>query len=75
MFSRSPDASKAAFATLARSLFDAGCLLIDCQVETEHLARFGAKDIPRRRFLQLLGPAVQAGPSLNPVFASLGAPR
>jgi leucyl/phenylalanyl-tRNA--protein transferase len=75
MFTLSPDASKAAFATLARSLFDAGCLLIDCQVETEHLARFGAKDIPRRRFLQLLAPAVQAGPSLHPVFASLGAPR
>jgi leucyl/phenylalanyl-tRNA--protein transferase len=75
MFARVPDASKAAFATIARSLFDAGCLLIDCQVETEHLARFGAVDIPRRRFLQLLAPAVQAGPSLHPVFASLGAPR
>ena len=35
-----------------RALFDAGCLLIDCQVETEHLSRFGAADIPRRRFLQ-----------------------
>jgi len=75
MFTRGPDASKAAFATLARSLFDAGCLLIDCQVETEHLARFGAKDITRRRFLRLLGPAVQAGPALHRVFASLGASR
>jgi leucyl/phenylalanyl-tRNA---protein transferase len=71
MFTRAPDASKAAFATIARALFDAGCLLIDCQVETDHLARFGAADIPRRRFLHLLGPAVQGKPSLNPVFASL----
>ncbi|HET6981231.1 MAG TPA: leucyl/phenylalanyl-tRNA--protein transferase [Myxococcaceae bacterium] len=74
MFARVPDASKAAFATIARALFDAGCLLIDCQVETEHLARFGAADIPRRRFLHLLGPAVQAGPPLHPVFASLRPP-
>ncbi len=75
MFTRAPDASKAAFVTAARALFDAGCRLIDCQVETEHLARFGAADVPRRRFLQLLGPAVQGGPSLHPVFASLAAPR
>ncbi len=75
MFARAPDASKAAFATVARALFDAGCLLIDCQVETDHLARFGAVEIPRRRFLQLLGPAVQGRPSRPPVFASLGAPR
>jgi leucyl/phenylalanyl-tRNA--protein transferase len=74
MFARVPDASKAAFATIARALFDAGCLLIDCQVETEHLARFGAADIPRRRFLHLLGPAVQGRPPLHPVFASLRTP-
>ena len=66
MFTRAPDASKAAFVTAARALFDGGCLLIDCQVETEHLARFGAADVPRRRFLQLLGPAVQAGPAAAP---------
>ena len=75
MFTHAPDASKVAFVTAARALFDAGCLLIDCQVETEHLARFGAGDLPRRRFLQLLGPAVQGSPSLHGVFASLTAPR
>ncbi|HEY1908526.1 MAG TPA: leucyl/phenylalanyl-tRNA--protein transferase, partial [Myxococcaceae bacterium] len=74
MFTLVPDASKAAFATIARALFDAGCLLIDCQVETEHLARFGAAEIPRRRFLHLLGPAVQASPPLHPVFASFRTP-
>jgi leucyl/phenylalanyl-tRNA--protein transferase len=74
MFTRAPDASKVAFATIARALFDAGALLIDCQVETDHLARFGAADIPRRRFLHLLGPAVQAKPPLHAVFASLRTP-
>lgn len=74
MFARVPDASKAAFATIAGALFDAGCLLIDCQVETEHLARFGAADIPRRRFLHLLKPAVEGRPPLHPVFASLRPP-
>jgi len=72
MFTKGPDASKAAFVTLARALFDGGCLLIDCQVETEHLARFGAADVSRRRFLQVLGPAVEGSPPLHPVFASLG---
>ena len=75
MFTLSPDASKAAFVTIARALFDAGCLLIDCQVETDHLARFGATDVPRRRFLHLLAPAVQGPSILHPVFASLAAPR
>jgi leucyl/phenylalanyl-tRNA--protein transferase len=69
MFSRAPDASKAAFVAAARALFAAGCLLIDCQVETEHLARFGAEDVPRRRFLQLLAAGVD-GPPLHGVFAS-----
>ena len=72
MFTRAPDASKAAFVTAARALFDAGCLLIDCQVETDHLARFGAVDVPRRRFLHLLSPAVAGACPLHAVFASLG---
>jgi leucyl/phenylalanyl-tRNA--protein transferase len=70
MFSRAPDASKTAFVTAARALFLAGCRLIDCQVETEHLARFGAEPWPRRRFLRELATAVD-GPSLAPVFERL----
>jgi leucyl/phenylalanyl-tRNA---protein transferase len=70
MFSQAPDASKAAFVTLARSLFAAGCRLIDCQVETEHLARFGAEAWPRRRFLKELALAVDE-PSLDAVFHAL----
>ena len=72
MFSHAPDASKAAFVTLAAALFAAGCRLIDCQVETEHLARFGAESWPRRRFLRELASAVE-GPSLEPVFHLLQA--
>ncbi len=72
MFSHAPDASKVAFVTLASALFAAGCRLIDCQVETEHLARFGAESWPRRRFLRELASAVE-GPSLEPVFQTLQA--
>jgi leucyl/phenylalanyl-tRNA--protein transferase len=72
MFSHAPDASKAAFATLAGALFSAGCRFIDCQVETEHLARFGAEPWPRRRFLRELAVAIE-GPSVAPVFRALQA--
>ncbi len=72
MFSHAPDASKVAFVTLAGALFAAGCRLIDCQVETEHLARFGAEPWPRRRFLAELAGAVE-GPSLEGVFQTLQA--
>lgn len=54
MFARDPDASKCAFATFARKLFNAGVPWIDCQVYTDHLARFGAKEIPRSEYLSLL---------------------
>ncbi len=72
MFSQAPDASKSAFVTLARALFAAGCRLIDCQVETEHLARFGAEPWPRRRFLKELAVAVDE-PALDGVFQTLRA--
>jgi leucyl/phenylalanyl-tRNA--protein transferase len=70
MFSRAPDASKVAFVTMARALFAAGCRFIDCQVETEHLARFGAEAWPRRRFLRELARAVDE-PSVEGVFQAL----
>ena len=54
-----PDASKCAFATFARRMFDNGVQWIDCQVYTDHLARFGAKDIPRSEYLQMLAMALK----------------
>lgn len=70
MFSQVADASKVAFVTAARLLFASGCRLIDCQMETAHLARFGAVAWSRRRFLKELAVAVQE-PSLDSAFQSL----
>jgi leucyl/phenylalanyl-tRNA--protein transferase len=54
MFSRKPNASKVAFITLARLLFNDGVRFIDCQVHTRHLESLGAEDISRKEFLTLL---------------------
>jgi leucyl/phenylalanyl-tRNA--protein transferase len=54
MFARAPDASKAAFATAVERFQAWGFHFIDCQVETEHLARYGAEPWPRKHFLQAL---------------------
>jgi leucyl/phenylalanyl-tRNA---protein transferase len=60
MFARAPDASKAAFATLAGQLARWKIGLIDCQVHTDHLARFGAEEWPRERYLEALAHALRA---------------
>lgn len=54
MFAKVSNASKVGFTALVRRLQQAGCSLIDCQMPTEHLARFGAEAIPRESFLALL---------------------
>lgn len=54
MFARMSDASKVGFVTLVQDLLQAGFVLVDCQMPTEHLARFGARNIPRRQFQQYL---------------------
>lgn len=54
MFADAPDASKIAFVTLVENLKQWGFTLIDCQVYTEHLSRFGAKLWPREKFLHTL---------------------
>ena len=55
MFSRATDASKIALAHLVRQLerWDFG--MIDCQMNTAHLASLGAHEIPRAEFIQRLG--------------------
>jgi leucyl/phenylalanyl-tRNA--protein transferase len=55
MFSFQSDASKTALVALARHLDAHGFDLIDCQVTTDHLCRMGAVEIPRYRFLDILG--------------------
>jgi len=59
MFARAPDASKVAFVTLVQQLVRWGIDLVDCQVHTEHLARFGAEEWPRARFLAALDEALK----------------
>jgi leucyl/phenylalanyl-tRNA--protein transferase len=54
MFSRKANASKAAFFTLARHLFDDGVILIDCQQPTSHLENMGAVKISRVEFITRL---------------------
>src|SRR5215213_2685797 len=51
MFSRRTDASKIAMVRLAAQLDRWQFPLIDCQLETEHLASLGAETMPRRRFI------------------------
>ena len=53
-----PDASKVAFVRLVRQLARWDFDLIDCQVHTEHLERFGAEPWPRARFLETLARSV-----------------
>jgi leucyl/phenylalanyl-tRNA--protein transferase len=60
MFSRAPDASKVALVRLVEVLRRLGCTLVDCQQETDHLARFGARAIPRARFLELVAEGLSA---------------
>ena len=54
MFARATDASKIAFVACVRQLDAWNIGLIDCQVHTEHLERFGAYEVPRARYLELL---------------------
>jgi leucyl/phenylalanyl-tRNA--protein transferase len=58
MFNRVSNASKVAFVGLVEKLKAHDFVLIDCQVRTGHLIRFGAREISRRIFLTQLADAV-----------------
>ncbi|MCP4808956.1 MAG: leucyl/phenylalanyl-tRNA--protein transferase [Proteobacteria bacterium] len=62
MFSAVSDASKVAFVHLVHQLVRWDFQLIDSQVYTRHLARFGAREMPRRLYLKRLedGLAIQS---------------
>ena len=60
MFTIVSNASKVAFVHLVHYLSERSFAFIDCQVKTGHLKRFGAKEIPRRRFLVELKKALEA---------------
>ena len=59
MFAEVADASKIAFIVLVEQLAGWGITHIDCQVHTPHLERFGAVEVPRPRYLELLGKALE----------------
>ena len=61
MFSREPDASKAALAGLVWQCIADGTELIDCQLPSGHLRSLGSRALPRAEFLDRLGRAITAG--------------
>lgn len=71
MFAKAPDASKCAFAMLLAHLVRWGFVVVDCQVHTEHLERFGAVDWPRKHFLTVLRKAVACDTKRGPWHVEL----
>ena len=63
MFSRETDASKVCLVHLVERLNAHGFALLDTQFTTDHLKRFGAIDVPRRRYDKLLDEAMEGEPA------------
>jgi len=59
MFYVVSDASKVAFVYLVNHLKEKGFKIIDCQQSTPHIAKFGAREISRKEFLDILKTAVK----------------
>ncbi len=59
MFAKKSDASKVAFVALVRQLQRWNIGVVDCQVETPHLARFGAETVSREEYLDILHDALE----------------
>ncbi len=58
MFSRETDASKVALVHLVARLRTGGFTLLDTQFITDHLRRFGVREIPREDYHRILGAAL-----------------
>ncbi len=58
MFHRESEASKVAFVALVEQLGRWGIWLVDCQVQTDHLARFGVQEWDRPAYLEALDQAL-----------------
>jgi leucyl/phenylalanyl-tRNA--protein transferase len=59
MYADRPDASKVAFVRAVAWLATRDVNLVDCQVRTEHLVRFGAHEVSRGVFLRRLAAALR----------------
>ena len=66
MFARATDASKVCLVHLVERLRERGFVLLDTQFTTDHLKRFGAIDVPRRRYEKLLEAALEGRAVFNP---------
>jgi leucyl/phenylalanyl-tRNA--protein transferase len=60
MFTRVTNASKVALVALVEHLKPLDFAFIDCQITTDHLTRFGAREISRSRYLDELDRALNA---------------
>ena len=60
MFTLVSNASKVAFVALVQYLQSLNFTLIDCQISTDHLIRFGAREISRTRYLRELEEGLKA---------------
>jgi leucyl/phenylalanyl-tRNA--protein transferase len=68
MFHRARDASKIALVHLVARLKLGGFELLDTQFQTEHLATFGATEVPQERYGRLLASAIRERADMR-VFA------
>jgi len=59
MFTLKNNASKVAFVKLAGKLVEWDFPVIDCQVTTDHMIRFGARELPRSEFMTRLKRALK----------------
>ena len=66
MFSRETDASKVCLVRLVERLSERKFTLLDTQFTTEHLKRFGAVDVPRRKYEKLLAEALESTANFYP---------
>ncbi len=58
MFTRARDASKVCFVHLVERLRERGYVLLDCQIQNDHLRRFGVTEIPEKEYLERLREAL-----------------
>jgi leucyl/phenylalanyl-tRNA--protein transferase len=59
MFHRATDASKVALVHLVELMRERGFLLLDTQWTTPHLVKFGAKEIPKEKYMRMLHEALR----------------
>ena len=59
MFTRARDASKVCFVHLVQRLRERGYVLLDCQIQNDHLERFGVREIPEEEYLKRLEVALR----------------